>query len=362
MKKTILFFLLALTSLTKAQLPTVAQALWQEAWLNDSNAVMTCNAIGAQTIATPDGNSFYVKWFPNGATPANTPVIVTLHGSNGFAFHELINWHNQAQLHGCGIISLQWYRGQNAVQPYDYFDDSALHNFIDSALTAINYPSGKAFLHGFSRGSARSYGIILNDILANNYFCTVLSNAGGANPLYPLYAQIDSGNFGANVYAGKHWAMFCGGQDPTPTISGCPAMNDSKTWVEAKGATVDFFIQDPAADHDGFHFVPAYIDSVLNYYLACYSGTISVKEESLQEIVLFPNPTNDQLSIQIPLKEKIESIIIYNSIGQLVEKIKIETVNKNTEFTFSTANYKSGIYYLLIKTETGILKKSFVKE
>ena len=182
----------------------------------------------------------------------------------------------KATRHGCGIIALQWYRGPSAALPNDYFDDKTIYSYIDSALTSIGYPAGKAFLHGFSRGSARSYAIAFNDLHGGkNYFCTVLSNAGAANPGYPLYAQINSGKYGNNVFAGRHWSLYCGGLDPNAGQSGCNGMNSTKKWLEAQGATVDLFIQDAGLGHGGFHQTAAHMDSALNYYLNCFNGPIN---------------------------------------------------------------------------------------
>lgn len=331
-----------------AQLPPAAQALYDSAFVQDSLIVNYALNNGAQIIATPDGNSFYIKWFPTGSTPSTTPVIVTLHGSSGYAFHEFYTWHSQAQLHGCGIIALQWYR-PNQNPPNDYFPDETLYSYIDSALTDISYPSGKAFLHGFSRGSARSYALVFNDIQSgNNYFCTVMSNSGGATPTYPLYAQIDSGLYGNNVFFGKHWNLFCGGQDPDSLTSGCIGMTYTQAWLQGQGAIVDIFIQDQNLGHNGFVIQPsfAYRDSILDNYLLCYNGTLSVgKELNKTNITIFPNPFSSQTILKANGIFKNASLTVYNAFGQQVKQInniKGETV------TLYRDNLPSGLYFFRV--------------
>jgi type IX secretion system substrate protein len=343
-----------LNYLSAQPLPPVAQALYNEAYQQDSFKVQFALNHGAQILATPDGNSFYVKWFPVGSIPSATPVIVTLHGSHGYAFFEFYNWFLQAQQHQCGIIALQWYRGNAAVPPYDYFDDDTLYNYIDSALAGISYPAGKAFLHGFSRGSARSYAIIFKDSHGGqNYFCTALSNAGGADPGYPLYAQINAGIYGSNVLSGKHWNLFCGGLDSNAAQSGCIGMTNTQTWLQGQGATIDIFIQDSTLGHDGFHLVPAYMDSVLDNYLLCYNGALSIDETvSAKEIKIYPNPSSGVVNIVLPGNEKYE-LIIYNSSGEKIyDAPSVSSGELNpANYMLQTSNFPEGIYYLVITGE-----------
>lgn len=296
-------------------LPPVAQALYDEGFANDPVRGQFSIDSGATVHATPDGNSFYLQWFPAGANPQNTPLIVSLPGSSSYAFDELYLWHHQARLHGCGIIALQWYRGDSSAYPNDYFNDTLVYTFLDSALSAIGYPPGKAFLHGFSRGSARSYAIVFMDIQSgNNYFCTTLSNSGSAEPGYPLYAAITAGAYGPQVYAGKRWALFCGGLDPNPTLSGCIGMTNTQSWLQSQGASVDLFIQDPNLGHGGFHQTDVYIDSVLDYYLLCYTGELAgadAQEEN--DLVIYPNPFHHNLVVSGI--QSTTRAILYNASG-----------------------------------------------
>jgi len=335
-----------------SQLPPAAQALYDSAYAQDPIIVNDALSKGAQILATPDGNSFYVQWFPTGAIPDTTPLIVTLHGSECNAFMEFRSWHQQALQHGCGIIALQWYR-YNPNPPYDYFPDDTLYSYFDSALTDISYPSGKALLHGFSRGSARSYAIILKDIQSNNnYFCTTISNSGSADPNYPLYDSINTGVYGPNVFAGKHWNLFCGGLD---TMVGCAKMVSTQTWLQGQGATVDIFIQDPVLDHDGFQLQSsfAYKDSILDNYLLCYNGALSTGEElGKNRISVFPNPFTSQTTLQTDNLLYNATLTVYNSFGQTVREIKNivgETV------TLFRDNLPGGLYFIRLTQDNKVI-------
>jgi Secretion system C-terminal sorting domain len=362
MKKGVFFIFVALTITAStsvfAQLSGHAQVLYDSAYAQDPSLVNFAQTNGAQIFTTPDNNSFYVQWFPAGATPSNTPLIVTLHGSNCNAFMEFKSWYPRANIHGCGIIALQWNR-YNPSPPYDYFPDDTLYNYIDAALTNINYPSNKALLHGFSRGSARSYAIILKDIQrGNNYFCTTISNSGAAEPLYPLYDSINKGFFGSKVFAGKHWNLFCGGKDTNLLQSGCPGVTNTQTWLQAQGAIVDVFIQDPQLNHDGFQLPSsfAYKDSILNNYLPCYNGTLSIQEEpSVNAVSVFPNPFSLETIVHTNTFFKNATLIVYNSFGQQVKQIN--NISGQTT-TLNRDNLPDGLYFIRLTQDYKIITQN----
>lgn len=339
-------------------LPPKAKALYDSAYAQDPSLVTYASNNGAKIIATPDGNSFYIQWFPSGAVPKSTPLVVSLPGSHCNAFMEFKSWHPRAQLHGCGIIALQWYRYQPN-PPYDYFPDDTLYSYLDSSLTRITYPSAKALLHGFSRGGARSYAMVFYDIQkGRNYFCTTMANSGDADLQYPLYDSIDSGVYGPNFFAGKHWTLFCGGKD---AIVGCAKMASTKTWLQSQGASVDIFIQDSNLDHDGFQLQSsfAYKDSILNNYLLCYSGTLSTGQEPGKSVIrLSPNPFTSQtiLSLEDPTGQtgnqfKNATLTVYNAYGQQIKQI--ENIFGKT-ITLNRDNLSPGFYFIHLKENNKI--------
>ncbi len=357
MKKALFLILTAVISATTvfAQLSGQAQVLYDSAYAQDPTLVNTALTDGAQIFSTPDSNSFYLQWFPVGATPNASPLIVSLHGSGCNAFMEYKSWYPQAQLHGCGIIAVQWYR-YNPNPPLDYFTDDTLYSYINSALTNISYPSGKALLHGFSRGSARSYAMIFNDIQSgNNYFCTTISNAGYLDLGYPLYNSIDSGAYGSNFFAGKHWNLFCGPPEPPITGGACDGMNFTQTWLQNQGAIVDIYIQDSLLGHNGFQLPSsfAYKDTMLNKYLECYNG-ISTGSENPDEnkSAIYPNPFSSKTFLHTSKPFKNVSLTFYNSIGQAVrqmDKLTGQTIILHRD------NLPTGLYFVRLTQDNQVI-------
>jgi hypothetical protein len=67
------------------------------------------------------------------------------------------------------------------------------------------------------------------------------------------------------------------------------------------------------------------------------------------KIKIYPNPANDYIFIE---GEEIESIVIYNNVGQLIQNIiVVNNVNK-----ISTKDFSAGLYHLRIHTKLGTIQ------
>ncbi len=92
------------------------------------------------------------------------------------------------------------------------------------------------------------------------------------------------------------------------------------------------------------------IDATTSFSTNCNGA--SIDELGSITVNVFPNPTSSSLTIES--SENIESVAIYNTLGQLVQQ----------EFTtyFSVENLPTGIYMIHAETEIGIIRSRFVKE
>lgn len=204
------------------------------------------HAAGAKVLLAPDNSTFALY----AAGPrSDSPLIVTLHGSEAFATAEFFHWDSLAVERGYGLLALQWWMGK----PDDYLDDDTIYALISQMLARVGAPHGRCLLHGFSRGSARSYAVTFLDRRSGQpWFLAAIANSGGAQTTYPLYGDIDRGRYGSHVFADTKWILYCGEKDPNPDVSGCPAMQQTVAWLTVQGGTVLLAIQDPNGDHGGF--------------------------------------------------------------------------------------------------------------
>ncbi len=222
---------------------------------------------GARFVTTPDARAFYIVWYPPGADTAEPPpMIVTLHGHGSFAFDEFFLWQPYAEERGYGIIALQWWFGEGEKME-DYYLPHEIYEVFASAFTAEHVQPGTVLFHGFSRGSANSYGVTAIDTsLGQPYFALTVSNAGKAGTDFPINVDIANGKFGSQPFAGAHWVMVCGLHDPHPDRDGCPGMREARDWVTLFGGTVDLLIEDPTGDHGAFHMNPDNVNAALDVF------------------------------------------------------------------------------------------------
>jgi len=337
-------------------LPAPAQALLNQAQAADPARYQYALSHGAQILPTTDSLSFYLLWRPAGAPP-NGPLIVTLHGSSSWATDEFFLWHAAAQAHGVGILALQWWFGSSAAPPQDYYAPQQLYREIDRALQPVAQPRRSVLLHGFSRGAANSYGVaFLDQQTTRAYFCLCLANAGSAQLTYPLYRDMDAGNFGPAPLTGTHWALFCGGRDPAPTMSGCIGMQNTAAWVTRMGATVELFIQDSLAGHGGFHQTPAYVDSVLTAFDHCRItalGTGAVPT-ALPVLTAYPNPFGDNLVVELPPSPVVRVLRLYDARARLCRMLEVKC--GQTRVALPAAGLPPGLYQLTCPGHTQPLR------
>ena len=85
---------------------------------------------------------------------------------------------------------------------------------------------------------------------------------------------------------------------------------------------------------------------------------LSVIEKEDGKIILYPNPTSDNLNIYIENADDYDMIKIVNINGELVyEQLVSESLNR-----VSTANFAKGIYFVQIYSENGIVTEKIVKQ
>ncbi|MCF8370256.1 MAG: C10 family peptidase [Bacteroidales bacterium] len=92
-------------------------------------------------------------------------------------------------------------------------------------------------------------------------------------------------------------------------------------------------------------------------------STTSVGENQLNDLVIYPNPTDNVLNIAGRINDTEEmDISIHNSIGQVVQMRKQTKVFGNYELQFDLSDVPAGIYFVQIKTGQQVITRRFIKE
>ena len=82
--------------------------------------------------------------------------------------------------------------------------------------------------------------------------------------------------------------------------------------------------------------------------------------DQMELISVFPNPTKNNLFIHTNSSELIESIFIYNYIGQ-IEEVEYSQIRVNNYFELATNSYIPGVYILKVVTQNGNFITRFIK-
>ena len=89
----------------------------------------------------------------------------------------------------------------------------------------------------------------------------------------------------------------------------------------------------------------------------CGNPFVGLDDISLEDnsITIYPNPTNSEVNISS--QNIINSIEIFNSLGQRVYQ---SVVNSNTK-TIDISSFSNGVYILGVNTENGVIRKKIIK-
>ncbi|MBL0102935.1 MAG: T9SS type A sorting domain-containing protein [Bacteroidetes bacterium] len=104
-----------------------------------------------------------------------------------------------------------------------------------------------------------------------------------------------------------------------------------------------------------------------NYLLGAESGTvcdslptgITTIRKPVDDYSVFPNPADVDLYVNLG-NEKIESALVFNSLGQIVS-ISSELI-KNEYLHFNVASLENGFYYIELLTEKQKIVRTFIKQ
>lgn len=89
------------------------------------------------------------------------------------------------------------------------------------------------------------------------------------------------------------------------------------------------------------------------------NASLTSNNFGLDAIAVYPNPTNDILNISIPSILGNDTMYeVYNSLGQTIIKNQVS----QNEFTISTSNIASGIYFLKLNVDGASKVIRFVRK
>ena len=92
-------------------------------------------------------------------------------------------------------------------------------------------------------------------------------------------------------------------------------------------------------------------------------GAITVGKSEIRNLnstlYISPNPTTSQLTIQTQ-DLKLKELHIYNVLGELVQQFEI--TNPKSEVKIDVSELKTGIYFVEVSSNKGLVRAKFIKE
>jgi len=225
-----------------------------------------------------------------------------------------------------------------AVSEANYFLSVAEPYIINCELPPSLDLEGSYLLTSFTSAELTTW--------VQNWMNTVQAVTGITPVLYIGASTASYLNSSLNTY--KLWTDDVSGSSTTPP----PNIGVWTTWAFNQydwTATVPG-ISGSNTDLNVFNGNMAAFDSLMGCPIT------GIKQNSLNDsFVIYPNPANDNLTIETSQKCTIE---ILNIEGQIIKTIN--TANKQT--TIDIRNLSSEVYIIKAKTEKGVAVKKFIKE
>ena len=126
------------------------------------------------------------------------------------------------------------------------------------------------------------------------------------------------------------------------------------------GQTQDFILDNTTNNQEFIVNVPFQVTNVEfdpNKDIISRNNTATLSNEQFElenSVVLYPNPSDNELHIKLPNSIELKEVEFYNAIGQL-------TLTKNTT-DFSVSQLNNGVHFVKITTNQGVIHKNFVKK
>ncbi len=257
-------------------------------------------------------------------------------------------------------------------------------------------------------GSAELYGVLGYAQFPDSSGLGGLNTSGGTATTDGVI--IDYRCFGSKSIAntGTYYTDYDLGRTATHEIGHCFGLrhiwgDDTSCTVNATDSYKDYCLDTPAAANENYDCISTYDscpsatgndmtenymdytnDSCMNIFtlnqkarilaviqnsprrntlttsLGCQAPLSSSEFNLFDNIKLYPNPATDFVIINIPQEQDLpDSFTVYNTLGQLINTVKVTT---NADLTLDTSSMAKGVYFIKITKESLSKTLQFIKE
>lgn len=302
---------------------------WKDIWLNEGLTEYTAGI----AVEEMDGPAAFVSWKANKINniTSQTGGAVYLTDSEALNVGRIFSGRLSYNKGSMVTHMLRWVMGDTA-----FFQ--ALRNYLNDSNLSYGYAITDDLVAHLEAEHGASLTEFFNDWLYNQGY-----------PTYSVQAQ----NFGSGQ------AKIILNQTQSH-----PSVSFFEMPVEVRLTGSNGQIQDVILNHTftGQEFivpVPFLVTGVEfdpNRHIISRNSIATLSNNSFEweeSIVLYPNPSNDLVSIQMPTNISIEKVSFYNALGQKIMDSEGQNIN--------ISSISNGVYLVEIKTNEGIIHKNFIK-
>ncbi len=285
--------------------------------------------------------TFGTEQYSYGETgPFNYPIIYDFYtkSSGGWSYHMVDSMFTE----GPSGTS-----GQPGYGTNNWTDGSGAKMALDARIQVSRTADGKKIFYSWTESDTAAVGglkwNIYPDIKMKGFDVTI-------NKVTP---RINATAGDANLDQGAYYHYMC--NKAVGSSSTCVTMpyTSTKNAGLNGGAAVDtYYLSGISVCPTSFSVTP----------LSPVNGIGNINSTTVNfDVFNFPNPADDATTIIIGLKAASNfEVVIYNSIGQLVDSYKVNGQIGSNEINIDLNNYKSGIYFYNVKVGVSVVTKKLV--
>ena len=199
---------------------------------------------------------FFIAWFPEDwHRQPRRRLVVALHGNGGCAERMFKFWHVMRSRHSFAVAAVQYAEADPAGNLR--FDDSPrIYELLRATLNQLKahcpLDGVPVVLHGFSRGSARTFELAALDRAPGGMkaFSAFIADSGAVFAEYRGRLSPLLQGLAPDAYQGARFWLYCGGRDHGGRT--CRGMRRIARFVQTHGGTVDRLYVHPPGGHGIF--------------------------------------------------------------------------------------------------------------
>lgn len=273
--------------------------------------------------------------------------------------------------------SISYNLNSGTPQTFNWVGNLAPNKFVYIDLPIANAVNGTINVSIVNANGIADQRASNNTKSANFIVPTGVSNYTFTNLTFNLVGDRYGNETTWNLKNSAGTTLYSGGPYTNLPVNGTQPLVTNQSWTLATNECYTFTINDSygdgiccaygtgswaIAENGGASTTVATGGTFTTIQTASFSiGTLSTDIfNALEEITLFPNPTNNILNVSVPNGLELpNSIEIHNSLGQTLSKKAVATEN---DLVIDVSNLNIGVYFITIQKDSGKRTLQFIKK